>query len=93
MTHIIDELYDVIEERRDGDHPESYTAELLAEGDDAALEKLGEEVTETVLAAKNDDVDGLVHESADVIYHLLVVLAAHDVPIERVVEELEARRD
>lgn len=92
MTHIVDELYGVIEERRDGDHPESYTAELLERGEDAALEKLGEEVTETVLAAKNDDVDALVHESADVIYHLLVVLAGHEVPIEDVIAELEERR-
>lgn len=92
MTHIVDELYRVIEERRDGDHPESYTAELLEAGEDAALEKLGEEVTETVLAAKNDDVDGLVHESADVIYHLFVVLAGHDVPLDDVIAELEERR-
>lgn len=92
MTQIIDELYDVIEDRRDGEYPESYTAELLDEGDDAALEKLGEEVTETVLAAKNDDVDSLVHESADVIYHLLVVLAGHEVPLEDVIAELEERR-
>lgn len=91
MTEIITELYDVIEDRRDGDYPESHTASLLEE-EDAPLEKFGEEATEVMLAAKDGDEDGIVHESADVIYHLLVVMAAHDVDVEEVLEELRSRR-
>ncbi|MFP4174896.1 MAG: phosphoribosyl-ATP diphosphatase [Halobacteriales archaeon] len=91
-TGIFKELYDVVEDRRDEPREDSYTSSLLEEGVDAPLEKLGEEATEVTLAAKNDDTDELVHESADLIYHLFVVLAARGVKIEEVVEELEERR-
>jgi phosphoribosyl-ATP pyrophosphohydrolase len=93
-TEIIDELYEVIEDRRESPREDSYTSSLLEhdKGINAALEKLGEEATEVTLAAKDDDEDELVHESADLVYHLLVVLAAHDVELEDLLEELEERR-
>jgi phosphoribosyl-ATP pyrophosphohydrolase len=93
-TEIIDELYEVIEDRRESPREDSYTSSLLDhdKGINAALEKLGEEATEVTLAAKDDDEDELVHESADLVYHLLVVLAAHDVELEDLLEELEERR-
>ncbi|MCX2819223.1 phosphoribosyl-ATP diphosphatase [Haladaptatus sp. F3-133] len=91
-TDIFEELYEVIEDRRDAPREDSYTSSLLEEGVDAPLEKLGEEATEVTLAAKNDDTDELVHESADLIYHLYVVLTARDIELEEVVEELEERR-
>jgi len=92
-TEIIDELYDVIEDRRENPREDSYTSSLFEhdKGVNAALEKLGEEATEVTLAAKDDDEDELVHESADLVYHLLVVLAAHDVELEDLLEELEER--
>ncbi len=93
-TEIIDELYAVIEDRRDNPREDSYTSSLLEhdKGVNAALEKLGEEATEVTLAAKDDEADELVHESADLVYHLLVVLAAHGVELEELLEELEERR-
>lgn len=91
---IFEELYDVIEDRRDSPREDSYTSSLFEheKGIDAPLEKVGEEATEVTLAAKNDDTDELVHESADLIYHLFVVLAARDIELKEVVEELEERR-
>jgi len=91
-TEIFDELYDVIEDRRDNPREDSYTSRLLGEGVDAPLEKLGEEATEVTLAAKKDDTDELVHESADLVYHLFIALAARGVELEELVEELEKRR-
>lgn len=93
-THIIEELYDVIEDRRENPREDSYTSSLLEheKGVNAPLEKLGEEATEVTLAAKDDDKDELVHESADLVYHLFVVLAARGVELEELLEELEERR-
>jgi len=93
-TEIIDELYEVIEDRRDNPREDSYTSSLLEDkkGVNAALEKLGEETTEVTLAAKDDDKNELVHEGADLVYHLFVVLAAQGVELEDLLEELEERR-
>ena len=93
-TDIIEELYEVIEDRRDNPREDSYTSSLLEhdKGVNAALEKLGEEATEVTLAAKDDDKDELVHESADLVYHLFIVLAARGVELEDLLEELEERR-
>ena len=91
---VFEELYEVIEDRRDNPREDSYTSGLFEheKGADAALEKLGEEATEVTLAAKNEDTDELVHESADLVYHLFVVLAAQEVELGEVIEELEKRR-
>lgn len=93
-TEIIEELYEVIEDRRENPREDSYTSSLFEDekGVNAALEKLGEEATEVTLAAKDDDSDALVHESADLVYHLFVVLAARGVEIDEVLDELEERR-
>lgn len=93
-TDIVEELYDVVEDRRENPRDDSYTSSLFEhqKGIDAPLEKLGEEATEVTLAAKDDDNDALVHESADLIYHLFVVLAARGVELEELLEELEERR-
>ncbi len=92
-TDVLDDLFAVIEQRRD-DLPEgSYTASLFAheKGENAVLEKLGEETTEVILAAKDGDNDALVAESADLVYHLLVLLAAHDRGLEDLRAELDDR--
>ncbi len=70
---------------------ESYTAKLLARGMNKAAQKLGEEATEAVIAAVTGDRAELVKESADVLYHLLVVLKAADLPLSAVMDELDAR--
>jgi len=90
---VLDDLFAVIEQRRD-DLPEgSYTASLFAheKGENAVLEKLGEETTEVILAAKDGDDDALVAESADLVYHLLVLLAAHDKELADLRAELAGR--
>jgi phosphoribosyl-ATP pyrophosphohydrolase len=93
-TDIVDELYEVIEDRRENPREDSYTSSLFEheKGINAPLEKLGEEATEVTLAAKDEGKEELVHESADLIYHLFVVLAARGVELEELLEELEERR-
>ena len=70
---------------------ESYTAKLISRGMNKTAQKLGEEVTEAVIAAVTGDRAELVKESADVLFHLLVVLKAAGVPLSDVMAELDAR--
>jgi phosphoribosyl-ATP pyrophosphohydrolase len=91
---VLDELFAVIQQRK-ADLPEdSYTASLLDHetGQDAVLEKIGEESTEVLLAAKNREDDELLEESADLVYHLLVLLAAHDLQLDELRTALRDRR-
>lgn len=80
----------VAERARSGD-ASSWTAKLYAAGMEKAAKKMGEEAVETVIAAVSGDDQGLVSESADLLYHWLVVLAVAGVPLERVMAELERR--
>ncbi|CAM2913421.1 MULTISPECIES: phosphoribosyl-ATP diphosphatase [Halobacterium] len=95
MSDPLRELFDVIEDRKETMPEDSYTASLLADdekGENAALEKVGEEATEFLLAAKDGDTDELAHEGADVVYHMLVVLAQQDMDVEALLAELDDRR-
>lgn len=79
---------------RKGASPEtSYTAKLLSQGVEKCAKKLGEEAVEAALAAMTDDRRHLSEEAADVLYHLLVVLVARDVPLADVMAVLEKRMD
>ena len=91
---VLDELFAVIEQRRETLPEDSYTASLFTHerGENAALEKLGEETTEFVLAAKDGESEEIAHEAADIVYHLLVVLAMHDMTVEDLRAELAERR-
>ena len=80
-----------IEARKGADPGTSYVASLLARGDDAILKKIGEEATETVLAAKGTDPAALVHEVADLWFHCLVLLAARNLTPADIVAELQRR--
>lgn len=80
----------VADRARSGD-TSSWTAKLYAAGMEKAAKKMGEEAVETVIAAVSGDDQGLVSESADLLYHWLVVLAVAGVPLERVMAELERR--
>jgi len=75
-AQVLDRLFAVIESRRGGDADASYTARLFDEGTEKIAQKLGEEAIETVIAALGDDLDALAGESADLLYHLLVLWAA-----------------
>jgi phosphoribosyl-AMP cyclohydrolase / phosphoribosyl-ATP pyrophosphohydrolase len=87
----IAELERVIEQRA-ADRPEgSYTARLLAEGPKRLAQKVGEEGVETALAGVGEDESALVAESADLLFHLMLLLRARGIPLDRVVSELAAR--
>ena len=88
---VLERLAAAIAERRDASPETSWTARLLAEGPEKAAEKFGEEAIEAIIAAAKDDRENLVGEAADVLYHLLVMLAARDVDLEDVMAELERR--
>ena len=80
-----------IEERRHGDVKTSYVARLLSQGEDALLKKIGEEATETVLAAKSGDRQHLVRETADLWFHCMIVLARHGLGPGDVLAEMHRR--
>lgn len=80
-----------IEARKGADPDTSWTAKLLAQGPEKAAEKFGEEAVEAVIEAVRGDSARLTAEAADVLYHLLVMLAARDVTLDDVLAELERR--
>lgn len=91
LAETLKRLAATIESRRGADPSSSYTAKLLAGGPERAAKKLGEEAVETVIAAVQGDKDALASESADLLYHWLVVLAGAGVSTEAVAEKLAAR--
>lgn len=90
LAEVLTRLSAVIESRKGGDPAASYTARLLADPAMAA-KKLGEEAVETVIAAVQGDSEALAAESADLLYHWLVVMAASGVSLDAVAAKLEAR--
>jgi phosphoribosyl-ATP pyrophosphohydrolase len=87
----LEELDARIAARASASPDESYTAALIARGMEKAAQKLGEEAVEAVIAAVTGDKAELTKEAADMLYHLLVVLRAADVPLSAVMDELDAR--
>jgi phosphoribosyl-ATP pyrophosphohydrolase len=92
MNPTLDELFATILDRQANPRPGSYTAKLLDAGEDEVLKKVGEEAMEVILAAKGQGDERLVSEVADLFYHLLVLLAAHDLTLADVEAELARRR-
>ncbi|MFA9425898.1 phosphoribosyl-ATP diphosphatase [Natronorubrum sp. A-ect3] len=94
MEETLEELFAVIEDRKETLPEGSYTTSLFTheKGENAVLEKLGEETTELVLAAKDDDHDEIAYEAADIVYHLLVLLSMKEMDLEELEAELESRR-
>ncbi len=89
---VLDRLFSVVESRRGGDPGQSYTARLLSEGRGKICSKLGEEAMETAVAALDETPGNVVRESADLLYHLLVLWVETGVTPAQVWEEL-ARRE
>ena len=85
-------LYETILARKGADPDSSWTAKLLSKGPEKCAEKFGEEAIEAIIEATRGDSALLTSEAADVLYHLLVMLAARDVPFEDVLAELERRQ-
>lgn len=92
MNDILDRLSHLLEARKSADPQTSYVAKLYAKGTDAILKKVGEEATETILAAKGDDKSQIVYETADLWFHTLIMLANADIHPQDVLDEL-ARRE
>jgi phosphoribosyl-ATP pyrophosphohydrolase len=90
---VLDSLFATIKQRQDELPEDSYTASLFTheKGENEVLEKLGEEATEVILAAKDDDLDDLQYESADFVYHLLVLFAMKGLDVDDLRDELESR--
>lgn len=84
-------LADMIESRKAADPDKSYVARLLSRGEDTILKKIGEEATETVMAAKDGHPDRIVAETADLWFHSLIMLAHYGLRPEAVIAELERR--
>ncbi|WP_298842496.1 phosphoribosyl-ATP diphosphatase [uncultured Roseobacter sp.] len=88
----LQDLFETIEARRSADPESSWTAQLLAKGPEKCAEKFGEEAVEAIIEAVKGDRDALTSEAADVLYHLMVMLAARDVTLDAVLAELAARQ-
>ena len=91
MSDVLIRLAETIAARKGADPESSWTARLLAKGPEKAAEKFGEEAVEAVIEAVRGDRARLAAEAADVLYHLLVMLAARDVSLADVLAELERR--
>jgi phosphoribosyl-ATP pyrophosphohydrolase len=91
LYETLERIAATIESRKGGDAATSYVARLLAEGEDAVLKKIGEEATETVLAAKGGDRLHLVRETADLWFHSMILLSRHGLGPGDVLAELHRR--
>jgi phosphoribosyl-AMP cyclohydrolase / phosphoribosyl-ATP pyrophosphohydrolase len=92
LEGMLHELYSVIEERKEKRPDGSYTTYLFNSGLDKILKKVGEEATETIVAAKNADPQRFVSETGDLLYHLLVLLVERGVTLDEISKELKGRR-
>ena len=90
-AEVLAELYETLRARKTASADTSYVAKLYAGGLDAILKKVGEEAAETVIAAKNADAGALAHELADLWFHSLVLMAAKDLPLSALTDELARR--
>ena len=93
MSDVLTRLADVLEARKAADPDSSYVAKLYAKGLDAILKKIGEEATETVMAAKDGDADKIVYEVADLWFHSLVLLSQQGLHPDGLPEEVDPEED
>lgn len=91
MSAILEQLYQVLLQRKQADADSSYVASLYQAGTDKILKKLGEEATETVIAGKSGDRSQIIYETADLWFHSMVLLAHNDIELQAVLDELDRR--
>lgn len=91
MSDVLSQLAEVLESRKSAAPDGSYVAGLYAKGLDATLKKIGEEAVETVIAAKDGDLEQVIYETTDLWFHTLVMLAQLGLRPEQVLAELERR--
>jgi len=89
--NIIEKIYNTVDDRRENPKEGSYVNYLLEKGLDKILKKVGEEASETIIAAKNEDKQELIYETADLIFHLLVLLNHQGIRYDEILTELEGR--
>ncbi|OUU80777.1 MAG: phosphoribosyl-ATP diphosphatase [Gammaproteobacteria bacterium TMED78] len=89
--NFLNTLENVINDRITNNNENSYTASLIKKGELEICKKIGEEATEIIIAATKEDSSRVIYESADLIYHLLVLLNLKEIKLEEVVSELEKR--
>ena len=90
---VIDDLYEIILDRKNSKEEGSYTKYLLDKGSDKILKKVGEECTEVIIAAKNNDKEEQVNEICDLAYHLLVLMVDKNIELKEIEAELIKRRN
>lgn len=91
MNDTLQELYGVIHDRKVNYQQDSYTCYLFDKGLDKILKKVGEECAETIIAAKNGVQEETVGEISDLFYHVMVLMAQQNIPLEAVLDELDRR--
>ena len=91
MNDVLQQLAEVLEQRKQQSADQSYVASLYAKGLDHMLKKIGEEATETVIAAKDGDKDKIIYETADLWFHCMVMLADQGLGPDLVIKELQRR--
>lgn len=89
---ILEELYKIIEDRKKKMPENSYTASLFKEGNDRIMQKVGEEATEVIIAAKNETNKRTISEVADLLFHVLILLVAYNISLNEVFKELNKRK-
>ncbi len=92
MSDVLNRLSELMEQRKSADPSSSYVAKLYGKGLDSILKKIGEEATETVIAAKGGNTDEIIYETADLWFHTLVLLSHAGLSAQDVLNEL-ARRE
>ena len=90
-SEVLYELYDIILDRKSNAKEGSYTNYLFEKGLEKILKKVGEEATETIIAAKNEDKKEVIYELSDLLYHISVLLAEKEITWQEVFEELQKR--
>lgn len=91
MSDVLQRLAEVLEQRKTSDVDSSYVAKLYSKGLDAILKKIGEEATETVMAAKDGNREKIIYETADLWFHCMVLLAQQGLKPDDVLQELDRR--
>ncbi len=88
----LEQLYETLQDRKTANPASSYTARLFAAGEDEILKKVGEEAIEVILAAKSQGDVRIIEETADLTYHLLVMLVSRGISLDQVQAELQRRQ-
>ncbi|MBO0552996.1 phosphoribosyl-ATP diphosphatase [Clostridium botulinum] len=91
--NVLNNLFNIIEDRKDKPIEGSYTGYLFEKGLDKILKKVGEESSEVIIAAKNEDKEELIKEICDLTYHIMVLMAEKQIKLDGIEKELEKRRE